>query len=328
MSWTVVRAVYESRLETKLRFLAVTLAWHAHDDGREIRPGIERLARALGIHARAVKYGLRELRDRQLLVRDGRSGSVRRYRLDLERLATYTPAEASSTDPRVRRKAEPGPTVPDSQEAARECSTLHSRDDAGECSTLHSEGAAGVQYGVRESAVPRPRECSTVHARVQYGAPELYELEEAQELEDLPARSAIVQPGDPRVLVPTSKNLQPHASRAVDFHPDKNSEDEPPPAAGPVDDPPVAIYAALARLAIADATAERDDSVPTILRHFDRRCRARGLADYGNHVSAGEGLSEAFVSRERAQHEFLATLHRVAGRRPSTLHRIAGRRQS
>lgn len=96
--WAVVRAVQASRLERRLRFLAVTLATFASDDGTNVRPGIRRLMQALGLKRSAVRAGLKELmdQDHQILIPTGFHHHTRVYRFDLARLATYEPSPAAA----------------------------------------------------------------------------------------------------------------------------------------------------------------------------------------------------------------------------------------
>ena len=99
MSWKVIQAVQASRLEPGLRSLALTLAIHADDAGGNIWPGVRRLQQAIGKQERAVRYALRALIERQVLVPGGLHGHRRSYRFDLAQLAAYTPTTRAWRQP-------------------------------------------------------------------------------------------------------------------------------------------------------------------------------------------------------------------------------------
>jgi hypothetical protein len=79
-----------------------------------------------------------------------------------------------------------------------------------------------------------------------------------------------------------------------------------------ITDPTPATYAELARLAIADANAARDDSVPSVTVHFRRRCAARNLPH--DDAVALDAITEALADRDQARVRFLGDLARAAGR--------------
>jgi hypothetical protein len=101
-----MQAVYSSNLERPLRFLAVTLAWFADDDGRRVYPGVERLAEMLGCRERQVRSGLDRLRRLGVLCVEsatvpgkdgvprpaGGWGCTARYRFNLDALDRLSPA--------------------------------------------------------------------------------------------------------------------------------------------------------------------------------------------------------------------------------------------
>ena len=95
----MLNAVHDSRIEPRLRHLAVELAIYADDDGREIYPGIQRLMRALGMAERGVRAALRLLITSGVLDRDGYQGHARRYRFNLEHLARYEPPARQAKQP-------------------------------------------------------------------------------------------------------------------------------------------------------------------------------------------------------------------------------------
>ena len=88
----MILAVHNSRIEPRLRHLAATLAFFAHDDGSEVRPGMRTLTKALGVSASVVYEGLQALVESHVIKRDGLHGHTRRFKFDLERLANYEPA--------------------------------------------------------------------------------------------------------------------------------------------------------------------------------------------------------------------------------------------
>jgi hypothetical protein len=143
MSHKVIAAVYQSRLERGVRPLAATLAFFANDDGCEIRPGVKRLMQALGRTERTVREGLQVLVETGVLVRDGYARHTRRFKFDLDRLATYSP----STPTRAARRATREPcAVP--QGSKRE--TL--RRGAGNPAPFRREPCAVAPETLRRSA--------------------------------------------------------------------------------------------------------------------------------------------------------------------------------
>jgi hypothetical protein len=85
----MIEAVHASKIERAYRFLAVTLAFYADDNGENIFPRADRLAAALGVTESRVRHGLQALVERQVIQYDGFHGHTRRFRFNLDRLACY-----------------------------------------------------------------------------------------------------------------------------------------------------------------------------------------------------------------------------------------------
>jgi hypothetical protein len=70
-------------------------------------------------------------------------------------------------------------------------------------------------------------------------------------------------------------------------------------------------YIALAKLAIADANRDRDDSLPTVKTHFKRRCAAEGL--HPNSQIVSRAIAEALAARAKSQQQFIEQLRQFPG---------------
>ena len=91
MSYTVINAVHASKIESRLRHLAQTLAHFAHDDGTSIDPGVKSLMKAMGVADSTVRAGLRALQQSGVLLKVGTRLHTAEFKFNLERLATYEP---------------------------------------------------------------------------------------------------------------------------------------------------------------------------------------------------------------------------------------------
>lgn len=94
MSFDAMKRVYASHLEHSLRFLAITLAWFANDDGSRVFPSVETLSDYLGVSDRQVRAGLSRLRDLEVLLVEqsgGGTGRSTRYRINLPVLEQIPP---------------------------------------------------------------------------------------------------------------------------------------------------------------------------------------------------------------------------------------------
>jgi hypothetical protein len=94
-----MRRVFNSRLERRLRFLALTLAWFSNDDGERCFPSVATLAQMIGCQERQVREDLDRLRRLGVVIVTsaavegkhgarpaGGKGRSTVYRFDLERL--------------------------------------------------------------------------------------------------------------------------------------------------------------------------------------------------------------------------------------------------
>ena len=66
----------------------------------------------------------------------------------------------------------------------------------------------------------------------------------------------------------------------------------------------------MARLALADANGDRDDSVPNVHRHFKRRCAEHGLPCDSRITE--DALAEALAGVERERRVFNDRLRAIA----------------
>jgi hypothetical protein len=91
VSYPVINAVHASKIESRLRHLAQTLGHFAHDDGTSIYPGVRPLMQAMGVAESTVRARLHELLLTKVLETDGYERHTRRFKFNLERLATNEP---------------------------------------------------------------------------------------------------------------------------------------------------------------------------------------------------------------------------------------------
>lgn len=104
-------AVWDSRLPHNQKFVLLAYADHANDEGGNIWPSITSTARKTGYSDRAVQKLTRQLTDLGILIDDGTHiNNVHRWRIDLQRLAAYTPTEPPSGEQNSPPAAPPPPT--------------------------------------------------------------------------------------------------------------------------------------------------------------------------------------------------------------------------
>jgi hypothetical protein len=109
MSLQAIKAVRASRLEPRLRSLALVLASYAHSKTGRIFPGIQRIAQDLGVKESQAYDLLRDLRATQVVQRIGCHHRTRCFTYDYTQLAAYQPAGAK---PNRSRSAAATPSLP------------------------------------------------------------------------------------------------------------------------------------------------------------------------------------------------------------------------
>src|SRR4051812_20250010 len=111
MSLKVMKAVFDSHLERRLRFLAIALAWYADDDGGRVFPSAAKLADMLGVEQRQVRKGLKQLRKHRVLsvlsratIGDdgvqrpiGKAGRATEYAINLDILQAFRPSRRNAS---------------------------------------------------------------------------------------------------------------------------------------------------------------------------------------------------------------------------------------
>jgi hypothetical protein len=146
----MIELVYKSKIERAYRFLAVTLAFYADENGENVYPGAARLATHLGLSEMRVRHGLLALVRRRVIQEDGFHGHTRRFRFDLEQLARYDPAQA--------RRGDTGDAVgvtPVTREAQPCCRQQGYTGESGVETLLPA--ATNPAAGDRQPCYPQPR---------------------------------------------------------------------------------------------------------------------------------------------------------------------------
>lgn len=261
--------------------------------------GIQRIADDCSMSHQGVRNIVDELIANGYLtvVDDAKGNRPRTLGLDLEKLASNPVAHKSSESSEQPGCSHTG--FPQSEQPG--CSQAIPTERATAAELVSNGTEACEQRGTDLRAT----------GLLQYRSTQKDQTEDqTDEEEDVHARGSELEEGTFRVLVPTSKNIP---LRGI-FSDGENHEDEdrhdhePPtvdsPAALPRTEPAedeIARYHELARWAEADAIADRNDSPPNFLTHFDRRCHERGLSEWVQSEAAGRGLSRHFVARECAE---------------------------
>ena len=147
MSIHVASMVWRTRLGGPfIKAVAMKLADHANDDGGDIYPSIERVARETEICARSVQTHLKRLVELGVLIIESEGGKgprdTRRYRFDLARLEQMHAETCAET--RRRRRAKKG--GPDAHTKGER------RAPSKGASPAPSKGASGA----KEGAAPAP----------------------------------------------------------------------------------------------------------------------------------------------------------------------------
>lgn len=280
MSVHVMKAVYASRLEHRLRLLAVTLAsFSPNDDGGEIYPGVTRLMQMLDMEKRAVRAQLHQLIARGVLLRDGYRGHARCYRYDLDRLASYEPRQLDS-GARVHGGA-----------------PLRVHDGA------PIETAKGAQP-CRQGCTPVPLR---VHARAL----------DPKDPKDLRKRTGADAPECSDEGQTAEKAEEPTAELSRHIPVCGKPEEEPAEEADstPSQVPPFKVYAAIAQRALdISLRDDKSDNVGNIAEHFKILCAKQHLP-YGAFITQ-RAVDAALASRERSKQKFLRELRQVAEHKP------------
>lgn len=293
MSWQIIKAVHESRIEPRLRFLAATLAFHAHDDGTTIHPGISLLTQALGVSESGVREGLQALVNSQVLVRDGYHRHTRQFRFDLERLASYRPAAVSRAAWRA--------TLKPNRATLRHGVGL---DDDQPYAMAKGSESITLRHGVANPTPRRSEPYAMAATTLRHGVAHI-ERQERQERQeqtgaDAPARS------DEKPEEQTEERLgtegeSPANTRGGNF--------PPPSVNGRI---PFKVYAALASQAVANSLADdKSDDLGNIAEHFKRLCAQQGKPYSATLVQ--RAVDAAWAAREKERRQFIDNLRQHAG---------------
>jgi len=201
MSIKVLDLVQRSNLPRPVRYLAATLATYADDLGRNVRPGLRRLARELDCRERNVQKGLKLLQEKYgvlrltpnqpvSMARDGSmqaaggQGVVSVYEFDLVALAEipWSARETAADAPDegvdlltyLDRKGEPQCTLSDSAEGDFDSQRVHSSApfaDPDDEQRVHSSARKGALQCAGHLDLPDPSGSVTGQERTGAYAP-------------------------------------------------------------------------------------------------------------------------------------------------------------
>lgn len=147
--------VFYTDLPAHLRFTLLALADHANDDGDNVYPGQERLARKVGAAVRTVRDQVHELERLGYLVAVGRQGQhgTTRYRIAVEKLPTIDALDRQPTaDRQELPTGSPPPSVASRPAAHRRLDRQPTADKPS--GTIKKKQPSGRDTPTRKARLP------------------------------------------------------------------------------------------------------------------------------------------------------------------------------
>jgi hypothetical protein len=255
MSLQAILAVRASRLEPRLRSIALVLATYEHPKTRDIFPGSKAIARDLGVTRRAATDSLRAILATQVVQRNGWRDRKRNYGLDYARLAAHQFMPKPS-----RPRAHNGTFVGRATTPGHEQPTAHV--------TARSDAATWAVYGQRHGqSVDSPILINEMNLEMKKNLPERAPVEDD---------SPVLVPGADAPVVPQPEPAERREERD-DEEPERAPTDEPEPDPVFQSTPTFAVYRRLATDALQLACLERDDRPGNVAEHLKRLCATQSL---------------------------------------------------
>jgi hypothetical protein len=304
MSLNLIDAVYASRIEPRLRFLASVLAKYGNDDGQDIYPGPVQLMTATGQEENTIREGLQALVDSGVLVRDGFHGHTRRFRFDLDRLASYEPSVTTRAAWRANHK--PSRNGKPSRPTLRHGGGLK---DSQPYAMAEGSDAATLRHGGANPPPRRRQPYAMAAPTLRHGGAHKGRKSESQESQK---RTGAV--------APACADEEKTAEKAED----KTEELLGPAAASPANPAvqladhrgngriPFKVYAAIATQAVTNSLRDdKSDDLSNISEHFKRLCAAQGKPYSASLVQ--RAVDAALAALEKSKQDFLENLRRYGG---------------